>query len=84
MYLNETILYLVNFSMKFVSSCAFKSNFLSFNLFADLTFLIKSIKFQIEYSIIFVFTIDNHAFQSLNVLNLSFFLLFVILLSERR
>ena len=53
------------------------------SLSIDLIFLNESIKFQIEYSVILVRTIESHASQFLKKLNLSFRFVFVIVLSER-
>ena len=49
----------------------------------DLISLNESMKFQIEYSVILIRTIENHAFQFLKKLNLNFRFVFVIVLNER-
>ena len=83
LYFDDAILYRTCFSMKFTFCCASKLSFTSSNLFVDRIFLNESMKFQIEYSIILIRTIESHAFQFLKKFNLNFRFVFVIVLNER-
>ena len=66
--------------MKFVFVCESKLNFVNFCLFVNLIFMNESMKFQIEYFEILIRTIESHAFQFFETLNLSFRFVFDIVL----
>ena len=78
-----TILYRTCFSLKFAFLCVSISDFDDSNLSIDLNSLNKSMKFQIEYFMILVYTTESYAFQFFEKFNLNFRFVFVIVLNER-